>query len=77
MSTRFFMFEEDFYKKVGKRIQQIRLEKAMTQLDVAALCNYEKSTISRIESGRTNLTLKTLYLLSKALNVSMKDLVDI
>ena len=77
MSTRFIMFEEDFYKKVGKRIQQIRLEKAMTQLDVAALCNYEKSTISRIESGRTNLTLKTLYLLSKALNVSMKDLVDI
>ncbi len=71
------MFEEDVYKKIGKRIRDIRIEKSMTQLDIAAACNFEKSTISRIEAGRTNITVKTLYLLSKALGVEMKDFFEI
>lgn len=71
------MFDEDVYKKIGRRIREIRTEKSMTQLDIAASCNFEKSTLSRIEAGRTNLTVKTLYLLSKALGVSMKDLLEI
>lgn len=49
----------------------------MTQLDVAVICDYDKTAISRIESGRTNITIKSLYNLSQALGVKIKDLVDV
>lgn len=71
------MNEKAIQKKVGNKIREIRIDKSMTQFDIAVICNYEKSTISRIEAGRTNITLKTLYALSKALNVPMKIIVDI
>ncbi|MDP4269473.1 MAG: helix-turn-helix transcriptional regulator, partial [Bacteroidota bacterium] len=47
------------------------------QQDLAAKCNFEKSNLSRIEAGRTNLTIKTLFKISQALDVSLKDLVDV
>lgn len=68
---------DELYKKVGKRIQQIRMEKGLSQRELAFKCDIEKSSITRIESGRTNLTLKSLYIISKELNVSIMDLVNI
>ncbi len=64
------------YKEVGQRIKIIREEKGLTQQGLADLCNFEKSNISRIEAGRTNLTLKSLLLISEALNIPIKQLVD-
>lgn len=55
--------------KVGKRIQQIRIEKNLSQQDVAAKCNFEKSNMSRLESGGANATLSTLNIVSKALDI--------
>ena len=69
--------EKNIYQLLGARIKDIRESKGMTQLDVASICNYDKTTVSRIEAGRTNITVKTLQNLSIALGVPMKDLVDI
>ena len=55
--------------KVGKRIQQIRMEKNISQQDLAARCNFEQSNMSRLEAGRANATLSTLEIVSKALEV--------
>jgi len=41
----------------------------MTQQQVSDICDFEKSTVSRIEAGRTNLTVKNLYKISRALGV--------
>lgn len=49
----------------------------MTQIQVADLCDFEKTTVSRIEVGKTNITIKNLYKISKALGVPMKELVDV
>jgi transcriptional regulator with XRE-family HTH domain len=65
------------YVNVGKKIKELRVKKGMSQQELAYQCNFEKSNISRIESGKTNVTLKTLYLISKALSISIKELVDI
>ena len=62
---------------VGKNIRKIRKEKGITQEQLAFDCNFEKSTISRIEAGRANLTLKTMVKLSQSLGVELTDLVDI
>ncbi|MDX9919842.1 MAG: helix-turn-helix transcriptional regulator [Paludibacter sp.] len=71
------MSEQNIYKLIGERIKSIRENKGLTQQQVSDECDFEKSTISRIESGRTNITIKNLYKLSKALGVKIKDLVDV
>ena len=60
--------------KVGKRIQEIRIEKNLSQQDLAAKCNFEKSNMSRLEAGRSNATLSTLEVVSKALEVDIIEL---
>ena len=60
--------------KVGKRIQEIRNEKNLSQQDLAAKCNFEKSNMSRLEAGRANATLSTLEIVSKALEVDVIEL---
>ena len=49
----------------------------MSQQDLAAKCNFEKANMSRIEAGRTNLTIKNAYKISTALGVKLKELVDV
>jgi transcriptional regulator with XRE-family HTH domain len=66
--------EESLQIKVGKRIQQIRIEKNISQQDLAASCNFEKSNMSRLEAGRANATLSTLEIVSKALKVEVGEL---
>lgn len=67
------MNEIQLYIKVGQKIRKIRDRENLSQQELADRCNFEKSNMSRIEAGRTNLTLKTLYTISNALSVSIKD----
>lgn len=71
------MNERQLFIRIGDKIKEIRIQKGLTQLDLAAKCNFEKSNMSRIESGRTNLTVKTMFTISIALGVKIRDLVDI
>ena len=61
---------------VGKHIQKLRELKGISQQDLAAKCNFEKSNMSRLESGRVNQTLSTLEKVAKALEVSLAELFD-
>jgi transcriptional regulator with XRE-family HTH domain len=58
---------------LGARIRQIRLEKKITQHQLARLCNFEKASMSRIESGKTNVTVITLQKICKALAVDIAE----
>jgi transcriptional regulator with XRE-family HTH domain len=60
--------------KVGKQIQKVRESKGMSQQDLAAKCNFEKSNMSRLEAGRVNPTLATLEKVAKALEVPIVEL---
>ena len=64
-------------QSLGARIRKLREERNISQQDLAAICNFEKSNMARIESGRTNTTILTLYKISIALKVSLSLLVDI
>ncbi|MEI6141893.1 MAG: helix-turn-helix transcriptional regulator [Mariniphaga sp.] len=64
-------------KLLGARIRKLREEQNISQQDLAALCNFEKSNMARIESGRTNPTFLTLVKISVALKVSLPALVDL
>lgn len=71
------MNEQQLFILIGDKIKELRIRKGITQQDLAAKCNFEKSNMSRIESGRTNLTVKTLFSISIALGVKLRDLVDV
>ena len=64
-----------YQKKLGKHIRKLRKQNQFSQLDLAVECDYEKTTISRIENGRTNLTIKTLLTLAHALDVELSELI--
>lgn len=60
--------------KVGKQIQKLRELKGISQQDLAAKCNFEKSNMSRLEAGRVNPTLSTLEKICKALEINISEL---
>lgn len=62
---------------IGEKIRSIRESKGITQQDLAAACNFEKANMSRIEAGRTNPTISTLYKIGQALGVKVSELVDV
>lgn len=67
----------DLLISIGQNIKSIRVEKKISQAELAALCNYEKSNMCRIESGKTNLTVGTLLTIAEALDVGIIDLLTI
>ena len=63
--------------KIGQNIRALRQQREMSQQMLASLCDFEKSNMSRIEAGRSNVTVFTLYKIAKALNASLSELVNI
>lgn len=68
----------EIFKQVGKKVQKIRTLKGLSQVDLVGKMegNIDTTNISRIESGRTNPILLTLYRLAQALEVSISELVS-
>ncbi len=73
------MEKSDLLRIAGKRIQQLREQKGLTQVDLAGKIQgeFDTTNVSRIESGRTNPTLYTLHRISEALEVSLSELLAI
>lgn len=65
------MDEEKYIKAIGKNIVNLRTEKNLKQIDLAYKVGIEDSALRRIESGRTNPTIKTLLKIAHALNVEL------
>jgi len=63
--------------RIGMKIKEIREDKNISQQDLAAACNFEKSNMSRIEAGRTNLTIGTLLKICDVLNIKLNEVIDI
>ena len=55
---------------ISTRIKELRKERKL-----AYRCDMERSNLSRIEAGRTNLTVKTICSICNALSVNMRDVI--
>jgi transcriptional regulator with XRE-family HTH domain len=65
----------DMHKLVGRNVKRIRLEKALTQEQLAALSGFSQQYLSGLEAGRRNPTMLSIYELATALGVSHVELV--
>ncbi|QIG90667.1 helix-turn-helix transcriptional regulator [Chryseobacterium sp. POL2] len=68
------MEKKDYQIAIGKRIKQLREKKNISQVELAALCNFEKSNMSRLEAGNTNPTAYTLYIIAQKLEVEVYEI---
>lgn len=68
--------KKDLNKKIGQRVVQLREEKGLTQAELSRVCGKDRQAIEKLEGGRVNPTLYTLYEVSRALDVSLSELVD-
>lgn len=71
------MNENDTLKKIAFNIKIERMRKNLTQFQLAEMIEVHEKYIGRIESGKQNLTIKTLIKLANALSVKLSKLVDI
>lgn len=68
------MNERDVLIKIGKRIKSIRAKSNMTQHELSKKCQIEKASMSKIEAGLSNPTIRTLVKISGALDVAIEEL---
>lgn len=62
---------KNFVSQIGKRISELRKERNMTQLDLSVKAQMEENAIQRLETGRSSPTAKTLYRITKGLEIEM------
>ena len=63
-------------EKLGKRIQEIRKSKKLTQEKLAEMIGLDTPNLSNIERGKRFVTAETLEKIINALDVNEKDLFD-
>jgi len=69
---------ETFRNKLGKKIKEERLARGFTQEDMdEGDDGVPHRTMQNIETGKSNPNLKTLFRLSKRLNISVSELTDV
>lgn len=62
---------QEILESIGERIRARRLKKGMTQLDLANAVGCNQDNISRIESGKNNITIEYLFKIANSLGVSI------
>lgn len=61
-------------EKIGSRIKELRINKLkITQEEFAKILGVDRTYLSRIESGKQNLTLNTLIDICSKLDVSLSE----
>ncbi len=71
------MDKEILKRKIGLRVRSIREDKNLSIMDLADMLDIEYNNLIRIEKGRTNPTIITLYKIGQALNVKLPEIVDV
>ena len=66
----------EILKLVGKRIKELRESKGISQVELVGKMDgvIDPTNISRIESGRTNPTVFTLFRIAEALEINPSEL---
>ena len=64
--------ENKFYKALGSSIDKIRKKQGLSFQEMAYRCDIEKSNLVKLTKHGENVTSKSLFKISKGLNVPLK-----
>ena len=65
---------EDFQKRVGARVREIRTEQGYSQESFAEACELHRTHVSLLERGRINITVNTARQIAHILKISLSEL---
>ncbi|TWX71729.1 helix-turn-helix transcriptional regulator [Colwellia demingiae] len=65
---------DDFAKIIGKNIKVMRVQKDMSQADLAFSADIDQSYLSRVENGTVNITIIKLYKMTVVMNCTVQEL---
>lgn len=69
---------KEYLVKLGSRIKQLRLEREMSQEELAIKSGYgSSSTINKIELGINDVSQSKILAIARALNVTVGDILCI
>jgi len=68
--------DEEFIKLFGQNLRKIRIEKQISQENLANEADIPLSQIGRIERGEINTTISTVNALAKSLNIKITKLFE-
>ncbi|KUK76666.1 MAG: hypothetical protein XD93_0781 [candidate division WS6 bacterium 34_10] len=63
-------------KAIGKVIREHRLEKNLSQEDLADKTKLHRTYISSVERGKRNISIKNLERISSAIGISLSKLLE-
>jgi transcriptional regulator with XRE-family HTH domain len=66
--------EKDLLVKLGLKIKELREDAGLTQEELAFISNLHRTYIGMIERAEKNITVATLFKISNALGVSIKEI---
>lgn len=61
----------------GQRVRELRLANKISQEELAAITELDRTYISGIERGKRNLSFKNILKVAEALRISPSELLDI
>ncbi|MCU6216513.1 helix-turn-helix domain-containing protein [Enterobacter bugandensis] len=68
------MTPEYIKKTFGDRMKKRRIERGLSQEELALTAGLDRTYISSVERGKRNISLVNIYKISTALNIDVKDL---
>lgn len=71
-----FMNDIELFNNIGLNIRVERTIKRLTQAQLAELIDVHEKYIGKIESGKQNITIKTLNKIANALDINVKNLFE-
>lgn len=71
-----FMDDKDVFNLIGLNVKVERTIKRLTQEQLAELIEVHEKYIGRIETGKQNVTIKTLNRIANALNIKLTRLLE-
>ncbi|MET3046590.1 helix-turn-helix domain-containing protein [Flavobacterium covae] len=66
----------DILKKFGEQVRQLRLEKGISQEELASRASLHRTYIGMIERAEKNITLVNIAKIAKALETSISKICD-
>lgn len=71
------MNSNEVLKLLGKKIRAVRKTKKLSQEKLAEMAGLHPTYISNIEQGKVNASIYSYYMVAKALNIQISDIVNI
>ena len=60
-------------KVIGNKIKSLRIEKNISQEELASACGLDRTYITYVENGKKNVTIETLFKITQALGITLSD----